>query len=189
MTKKMTIILVALAFAFSSLLLVASCAQKEIKVEEGGPEKMAADEEAKKRDEEAKKREAERQAGLRKLEEAQRLKNAMRAFESENIYFDFDRSELKPETQALLKKKADWLRDNPGYSVSIEGHCDDRGTIAYNLALGERRAEAARKFLMALGVSGDRLSTISYGEERPADPVRSEEAWAKNRRDEFKLIK
>ncbi|MFP3929181.1 MAG: OmpA family protein, partial [Desulfobacteraceae bacterium] len=73
--------------------------------------------------------------------------------------------------------------------VRIEGHCDERGTNEYNLALGERRANAAKKYLISLGVSEDRVRTISYGEERPADPRHNEEAWAKNRRDEFKLFK
>ncbi len=81
----------------------------------------------------------------------------MRAFESESIYFDFDKSDLKPEAQATLKKKADWLRRNPGYSLRIEGNCDDRGTNEYNLALGERRAASAKKFLTALGIAEDRI--------------------------------
>ena len=81
------------------------------------------------------------------------------------------------------------MRANPRYSVRIEGHCDERGTNEYNIALGERRANAAWKFMNALGISGNRLTTISYGEERPADPGHNENAWSKNRRDEFKLIK
>jgi peptidoglycan-associated lipoprotein len=193
MMKKIGIMLGALAFAFSSLVFMASCAKKQIKVEE--PVAMEEKEEAKEievksdYDEEYERREAERQARLREMERAQTLDSQMRAFESESIYFDFDKAELKPGAQAALKKKADWLWANPQYSVSIEGHCDERGTDEYNLALGDRRAHAARKFLMALGISGERLSTISYGEESPADPAHSEGAWAKNRRDEFRLIK
>ena len=109
------------------------------------------------------------------------------AFEAENIYFDFDKSELKPEARAILTKKADWLRAHPEFSLRIEGNCDERGTIEYNLALGERRANAAWKFLNAMGISGERMTTISYGEERPAFLGHNEAAWAKNRRDEFKL--
>ena len=78
--------------------------------------------------------------------------------------------------------------ENPGFSVRIDGHCDERGTNEYNLALGERRANAAVEFIMTLGVSGDRLSTLSFGEERPAVSGHDEGAWAQNRRDEFKLI-
>jgi peptidoglycan-associated lipoprotein len=109
--------------------------------------------------------------------------------ESEKIYFDYDRSELKPEARAVLTKKAAWLRENSGYSIKIEGHCDERGSTEYNLALGERRADAAAKFLSALGVSSSRISTVSMGEENPVDSRSNETAWAKNRRDEFILIK
>ena len=117
------------------------------------------------------------------------LLKEVRLFESEPIYFDFDESDLKPAARAILTKKAAWLRVNLQYSVRIEGYCDERGTSEYNLALGERRADVAKRFLIALGISEKRLSTISFGEEKPADPRHTEEAWAKNRRDEFKLIK
>lgn len=197
--KKTTRILVAVVFIFSSIFLIASCAKKQVKVEEVvtkppkpkiEKERVVEKPEVKPAAPEAYKRaEAERQARLRALEKEQMLQGETRAFESENIYFDFDRSELKPEARALLVKKADWLREHPEFSVRIEGHCDERGTNEYNLALGERRANAAWRFLNALGISGNRLSTISYGEERPADPGHNEEAWALNRRDEFKLIK
>lgn len=109
-------------------------------------------------------------------------------FENLNIYFDYDRSNLKPDSQQILGEKADFLRANPSYSVLIAGNCDDRGTEEYNLALGERRAMSAKKFLIALGISPDRLKTISYGELRPADPANNSVAWALNRRDSFKLF-
>ena len=109
-------------------------------------------------------------------------------FENLNIYFDYDRSDLKPESQQVLNEKGSFLRANPSYSVLIAGNCDDRGTEEYNLALGERRAMSAKKFLMALGISPDRLKTISYGELRPADPASNPVAWALNRRDTFKLF-
>ena len=107
------------------------------------------------------------------------------AFMTERVYFDFDKSVLKLEAQALLKKKAEWLKANPSATLLIEGHCDERGTAEYNLALGERRAEAAKKFLVDLGIDAKRMTTISYGEERPVDPRHSEEAWAKNRHADF----
>jgi peptidoglycan-associated lipoprotein len=113
----------------------------------------------------------------------------MQAFESENIYFDFDSSELKPEARQKLKRKAEWLRQHPSYSVRIAGNCDERGTEAYNLALGERRAHSAKEYLIALGIRPNRILTISYGEERPADPAHNEEAWALNRRDTFELFR
>jgi len=103
----------------------------------------------------------------------------------EDIYFDFDKSTLTPAAQDNLLRKAEWLRENPDATVTIEGHCDDRGTNEYNLALGDRRAESAKAFLIDLGIDPMRLTTISYGEERPVDPRQNEEAWAKNRRDHF----
>jgi peptidoglycan-associated lipoprotein len=92
---------------------------------------------------------------------------------------------LTPQAQEILTKKAKWLRDNPAATVTIEGHCDNRGTNEYNLALGEGRAQSAKTFLMDLGVDVSKLRTISYGEERPLDPQQTESAWAKNRRAHF----
>ena len=103
----------------------------------------------------------------------------------EDIYFDFDKSTLTAAAQDNLLRKAEWLRENSDASVTIAGHCDERGTNEYNLALGDRRAESAKSFLIDLGIGSSRLTTISYGEERPVDPRRKEEAWAKNRRDHF----
>jgi len=103
----------------------------------------------------------------------------------EDIYFEFDKSTLTPAAQDNLLRKAEWLRENADSTVTIEGHCDDRGTNEYNLALGDRRAESAKAFIVDLGIDASRLTTISYGEERPIDPRNNEEAWAKNRRDHF----
>jgi peptidoglycan-associated lipoprotein len=102
-----------------------------------------------------------------------------------DVYFDFDKSTLTPASQENLLRKAEWLRQNPNATITIEGNCDDRGTEEYNLALGDRRAESAKAFLVDLGIDAARISTISYGEERPVDPRNNEEAWAKNRRDHF----
>jgi len=103
----------------------------------------------------------------------------------EDIYFEFDKSTLTPAAQDNLMKKAAWLRDNPNATVTIEGHCDERGTNEYNLALGDRRADSAKAFLVDLGIAASRLTTISYGEERPVCTQHTEECWAKNRRDHF----
>ena len=105
------------------------------------------------------------------------------------IYFDFDKSNLSAQAQQTLKENADWIKSNPGQRVSLEGHCDERGTNEYNMALGQRRAKSAQDYLRNLGVPADRLSTISYGEEVPADPGHNEAAWAKNRRVESVLKK
>lgn len=110
---------------------------------------------------------------------------AKMAVELRDINFDFDKSILRPDARAILKEHADWLLKNPEFHVLIEGHCDERGTEEYNLALGERRANETLKYLIELGVAKERLKTISYGEERPLDPGHNEEAWAKNRRAHF----
>jgi peptidoglycan-associated lipoprotein len=99
-----------------------------------------------------------------------------------DIHFDFDKYDIRPEDVAILKENADLLKKYQKVKIQIEGHCDERGTSEYNLALGERRANSTKNYLMTLGVSPERISTISYGEEKPLDPGHSEEAWAKNRR-------
>jgi peptidoglycan-associated lipoprotein len=101
------------------------------------------------------------------------------------IFFDFDRSDLREDARGTLQGKAEALREFPEVDVRIEGHADERGTIEYNLALGERRADSARRYLIDLGIDPDRLTTVSYGEERPMTPGSNEAAWADNRRDEF----
>ncbi len=105
----------------------------------------------------------------------------------ENIHFDFDKSFIRDDAKPILRNVADHMKKNPGAQLQIEGHCDERGTSEYNMALGQRRADSASKYLVHLGVGADRISTISYGEERPADPGHNEEAWAKNRRAVFVL--
>jgi peptidoglycan-associated lipoprotein len=102
-----------------------------------------------------------------------------------DVFFDFDRYEIKPEAARTLDANIDWLKSNATAPVLIEGHCDERGTNAYNLALGERRARATRDYLVARGVAADRIVTIGYGEERPACTERNEACWARNRRAHF----
>jgi peptidoglycan-associated lipoprotein len=99
-----------------------------------------------------------------------------------DIHFDFDKCDIRREDDGILRENAAWLKKNPKMKIQIEGHCDERGTAEYNLALGERRANNTKKYLVSLGISSDRISTISYGEEKPLDPGHNEEAWAKNRR-------
>ena len=100
----------------------------------------------------------------------------------DRVFFDFDRSDLKPEARATLERQAAWLKQYSNVRLQIEGHCDERGTREYNLALGERRANATKNYLVALGIPASRLSTISYGKERPAVLGSNEAAWAQNRR-------
>lgn len=102
-----------------------------------------------------------------------------------DVYFDYDKSELRSDARPTLENISRWLRDHSGVQLMIEGHCDERGSNEYNLALGEQRALAIRRYLVGLDTEADRLHTVSYGEERPADPSHSEEAWSKNRRAHF----
>ncbi len=102
-----------------------------------------------------------------------------------DIYFDFDTYTLKPESQAILKAGARAYLEYTEYKLVIEGHCDERGTVEYNLALGQKRADEAARFLIGLGMTKERITTISYGKERPLDPGHDEAALAKNRRDHF----
>lgn len=104
-----------------------------------------------------------------------------------NIYFDFDKYDIRPDAAQILKKIGEYMLQKPDIKILIEGHCDERGTREYNLVLGEQRALSARRFLVSLGVSPKRMYTVSYGEDMPADPRSNEEGWAKNRRCEFKI--
>jgi peptidoglycan-associated lipoprotein len=100
----------------------------------------------------------------------------------DDAFFDFDSFVLTSSAQSALSRSAQWLRDHPDYALHVEGHCDERGTEQYNLALGERRANTARTYLVSLGIDGGRLTTVSYGEERPFADGHDEETWAQNRR-------
>ena len=104
-----------------------------------------------------------------------------------DIYFDYNAYNLKPESQAILKEGAQAYLKNTAYTLVIEGHCDERGTAEYNLALGQKRADEAAKFLTDLGIAKERIKTISYGKEKPMDRGHDERAYAKNRRDHFVL--
>ncbi|MEF2146235.1 MAG: peptidoglycan-associated lipoprotein Pal [Desulfovibrionaceae bacterium] len=104
------------------------------------------------------------------------------------IYFAFDSSELTAESREVLQAKADILKRYKDLTLVVEGYCDERGTVEYNLALGERRARAAYDYLVILGIAPDRLSIVSFGEENPQDPGHTEEAWSQNRRDQFRIF-
>ena len=106
-----------------------------------------------------------------------------------DIHFDFDKYSIQPGEAEILKENSALLKKYPGMKFQIEGHCDERGTGEYNLALGERRANSVKKYLASLGISPSSISTISYGEEKPFDPGHNEEAWTKNRRAHFVILK
>ncbi len=105
------------------------------------------------------------------------------------IYFDFDQAELKSESVQVLNELINFMKANEGMNIQISGHCDERGTSEYNMALGDRRAKAGKEYCIKQGIDEKRISTISYGEEKPIDPASNEDAWAKNRRDEFQFSK
>ncbi len=180
----------AMLLIISCLLFTVSCAEKTGAIKPEATVTQA--------DENAEKMAAEKKAQLeeqklieekRLQEEAKQRENiaARNIFLSEDIRFEFDKAVILPETREVLKKKAAWLQENPDVKVMIEGHCDDRGTTEYNIALGARRAESAKACMIDLGIAASRMSTISYGEERPVDPRHNEEAWAKNRRAHFAI--
>lgn len=108
--------------------------------------------------------------------------------ELQDVHFEFDKWDLTPTAREILTKNAAWIKKNHPVEVLLEGHCDERGTVDYNLALGDRRAKSARKYLILLGCDADKIFTISYGEERPVDPGHNEDAWAKNRRAHFRVV-
>ena len=106
----------------------------------------------------------------------------------EPIYFDFDKYFIRQDAKKVLNQNAQLLKDNPQVNIRIEGNCDERGTVEYNLALGEKRARSAMDYLVNLGVEPSRISIISYGKEKPLYPGSNEEAWSKNRRDDFVIV-
>ena len=193
-------------FACSLVFSLLSCTKKQLLTEEKKikaphTEVAKADKERAvvkaEQQEESKEAEKVRTARLEELEMAKkreaeakaRQERAAEKFEAESIYFDFDKSSIRKEHGSVLEKTAEFLKDNTSIHIRIEGNCDERGSNEYNLALGERRANSARRFLVSLGISPHRMEMVSYGEERPLALGRGEDAWAKNRRDDFVLIK
>ena len=172
----------ALVLILPAMLFTVSCAKEEVaaapepQVEPAPPEEPKEEPAEEPSPEDLKAQEMERALMAAKFD-----------FENNTIYFEFDSAALSPESQQSLTEKADLLLAHPEISATIAGHCDERGTDAYNMALGQRRADSAKAFLENLGVNASQLNTISYGEEQPVDPASNEEAWAKNRRDEFSL--
>jgi len=127
------------------------------------------------------------ESGIKESGSMQGMQGAEMAMQ--RIHFNFDQYILTPEAQETLAKNADYLRSNPGVKVQIEGHCDERGSDEYNLALGERRATTTKNYMVTIGIDASRLSTISYGEEKPLEMGNNEDAWAMNRRAEFVVSK
>ena len=207
--KRNLVIAALVAFAFSSVLLLSSCAKKQVITEEKemkAPEKevakveeekpiAAAKEEVVTREEEAKierlkELEAAKKEEAGEIDEGKAwMERRAAKFEAESIYFDFDKSFIKLDYRPVLHEKAAFLKDYPEINARIEGNCDERGTNEYNLALGERRANSAKNFLVSLGIAADRIEIISYGEERPRSLGHNEDSWSQNRRNDFVLIR
>ncbi|MDD2539870.1 MAG: peptidoglycan-associated lipoprotein Pal [Desulfuromonadaceae bacterium] len=194
MKKSMVTLLAALSMVS---LLAAGCANKEaVKKEEAVVPPAAVEKvEPAKPAEEAKP--AEKAAEAQPVQEAvtpaatpQAEQPAAAENNFETVYFDFDKSDLRQDARDVLSKNAELiLKSFPNAKIQIAGNCDERGSAEYNLALGERRAKSAQKYLITLGVKAENLSTISYGKEKPAVLGHDEAAWAKNRRDDFVVIK
>jgi peptidoglycan-associated lipoprotein len=171
--------------------LAPSCGKKEI----SSKPVMSEAEARRQAEEEARRREMEKQAAIQeetirdeRLSESEKIERTRverDMFENEDVQFEFDSAKLSMEAQDILRRKAEWLKENPRAKIIIEGHCDERGTNEYNLALGDRRAFSSNSFLVDLGIAASRLTTVSYGEERPLDSRADEDAWAKNRRAHF----
>ncbi len=113
---------------------------------------------------------------------------ALKESQFKTVFFDFDKFNLRPDAKTALDHNYALLKEHADVIIKIEGHCDERGTVEYNLSLGEKRARAAQDYLVGLGIKPNRITVISYGKERPVDPRHNEEAWDKNRRDEFRII-
>ncbi|WP_027178156.1 peptidoglycan-associated lipoprotein Pal [Maridesulfovibrio bastinii] len=189
-----------LCLAFTLVLgFAAGCAKKRVESsapsaavaeqmqEQQSKEKVRLEEEARLRQEQQLKEEAlEAERKAEEQKQQQEFKAAMTDL-GNLIHFDFDSFEIKPEYRDLLQQKAEILKKFDNVSMVIEGYCDERGTEEYNLALGERRARAVYEFLILLGVEPQRLSVVSFGEEKPLDPAHNETAWAQNRRVQFNL--
>jgi len=187
--------IIALLAIIGLILVAASCGKAPVKtaVPELTPEERAritAEEEARR------KMEAERLKQGRTMEESlaelyasKEEVKALQEFQNEDIHFAFDSYVLSPEAQKILDKKVAWLRKHPDIKIIIEGHCDERGSNEYNLALGERRANSAKEYLVNAGIDPDRIHTISYGEERPLALGSDEASWAINRRAHFVVWK
>jgi peptidoglycan-associated lipoprotein len=181
--KKNACFAIALVMMGTLMFFTSSCAKKAVQVE---PIAMTQQQDPKASDRSAEAAgQARRPTEDRPQAEALAPEAARWAFLYENIHFAFESSLLSDQAKQILKSKAEYLRTNPGIRVTVVGHCDERGTTVYNIALGGRRAESVKNFLVTLGISATRLNTLSYGEERPIAMGQNEASWAKNRRAQF----
>ena len=205
--KKLFFSITALILCCCIGIVLPGCAKKNVTkqdpvISEQQAEAAAAERERERARLEAERATKEKEEAARRAAEAQKeLEKSLVAkkypgiegevFESsllKDIYFEFDRYDIRPEAAPFLRENAALLMKYPKMKIQVEGHCDERGTSEYNLSLGERRADSVMKYLFSLGISRDRISTISFGEERPFDPTHTEEAWSKNRRAHIVIV-
>ena len=165
MMKKKIAMMGIFFVAVFSLALFSGCAEKKAVVAEGTAQQQPS-----------------------AVQDAATLSAAAAQEALKDINFDYDKSNIGLDSRVIMKANADILLKNTNFNIIVEGHCDERGTSEYNMALGERRAQEAKKYLINLGVNGARMKTISYGEERPLDSGSNEDAWAKNRRAHFRIV-
>jgi len=186
-----------------TVLSIGGCAKKDIKPEEPAKVQAPDDEQLKamkqkelEEQEAAKKRVRIREeevsakppvteTPLKEQEKSLAWMKEKEAFELEDVHFEYDKYDLTAKARDILTRKAEWLKKNPNVKLQVEGHCDERGSTEYNLALGDRRAESVKQYLTTMGVQAGHISTISYGKEKPLDPGHNEQAWVKNRRAHF----
>jgi len=181
--RKSVWLAIGLVMILSAMIFTVSCAQKMVQTDSVPPSQQDV---SKASDNSAKDADQERQSQEDRLRAEGAAREASETtFVNENVYFAFDSALLSDQAQQILSSKANYLRTNSEVMITVEGHCDERGTDAYNIALGERRAEAVKNFLVDLGIGTNRLKTISYGEERPIALGQNDASWAKNRRAQF----
>lgn len=188
--KRITVVMMMLILVMSIFALYGCPKKAEITAApEAQPQKVdpaaAAAADAAKAEEEKRAAEAAAAAAAAKAaedEKAEKERAAKEAAGLKTIYFDFDKSFVRDDAKAVMKANAAWLKANPKAKIRIEGNCDERGTIEYNQALGQRRAASAKKYLTDLGISGKRISLISYGKEKPVCKESTEDCWQQNRK-------
>lgn len=201
MKKHLTLIGLLMVFVFG-LTIFSGCAEKKAVVKDEAiqeqkvaptqttptpaPVAVTTDDEAARRAKEQADREAALKAQAAK-DRAARNAAALNDLNIQNIYFDYNKSSIRPDAREILKANADIFTKNSAAKIVVEGHCDERGTAEYNMALGERRAQETKQYLVNLGINVSRIETISYGKERPANEASNEAAWAQNRRAQFLL--
>lgn len=168
--KKNLILIGIFAVLVFGLAIFTGCAEKKTVVTDGSAQEQKV---------------AAAQTADTTKEQSAKMRAAAIAATVSDINFDFDKSNIRPDAREILKTNADVFLNNSASTIVIGGYCDERGTAEYNMALGQKRAQEAKKYLVNLGIKESKMKTISYGEERPLDPGSNEEAWAKNRRAHF----